>query len=194
MRSPVQLLGFRDKHVCPWWCCFFFDNVLRRALHRPQTILRPYVAPGDTILDVGPGMGYFTIPLARMVGENGRVIAADVQPEMLKFLRKRAERAGVSRRVETHLCRPETLGMDVRVDFILAFWMVHEVPSQESFFKELKSVLKPTGSLLVSEPKIHVSRAMFDKTLETVRALGFSVKEEPKLSLSYSIVLTADEP
>ena len=191
MKSPLHLLGFRDKHVCPWWCCFFFDNVLRRALHSPETILGPYVAPGDTILDVGPGMGYFTIPLARMVGEKGRVIAADVQPEMLRFLRRRAERAGVSHRVETHLCRPEALGIDVRVDFILAFWMVHEVPSQEDFFKELKSVLKPSGSLLVSEPKIHVSRAMFNKTLETVRVLGFSVKEEPKLRLSHSAVLTA---
>jgi len=79
MKDHFRKLFVRDKHVCPWWCCFTFDNFLRKLLHNSEKILQPYVAEGNTILDIGPGMGYFTIPLARMVGEKGKVIAADIQ-------------------------------------------------------------------------------------------------------------------
>ena len=64
-------------HTCPWWLLFTFDNPLRRLVHNPQEILRPYVERGDTVLDVGCGMGSFTLGLAELVGKDGRVIAAD---------------------------------------------------------------------------------------------------------------------
>src|SRR4030067_2381460 len=105
MKNPVITLLFRDKHVCPWWCAYTFDNFLRKLIHDPEEILRPYVAEGNTALDLGPGMGYFSIPLARMVGEIGKVIAADVQPEMLKVLQKRAKKAGVEHRIIPHLSK-----------------------------------------------------------------------------------------
>jgi len=56
-------------------------------------------------------MGYFSIPLARMVGETGKVIAADVQPEMLRALWMRAKRAGVEHQIITHLCEADSLGL-----------------------------------------------------------------------------------
>jgi len=192
MKNPLNNFLFRDAHVCPWWCCFTFDNFLRKLFHNPEKILRPYVAEGNTVLDIGPGMGYFSIPLARMVGEKGKVIAADVQPEMLKALWKRAKKTGVEQQIVTHLCKTDSLGLNTQVDFILAFWMVHEVPTRLAFFKEIKSLLKPSGRFLLSEPILHVNQVMYEKTVETAESVGLVLKEKPKISLSRSALFTVN--
>ena len=190
MRNSLKKLLFHHEHVCPWWCCFTFDNFLRKLFHNSEEILRPYVVAGNTVLDIGPGMGYFSIPLARLVGEMGKVIAADIQPEMLKALRRRAKRAGVEQQVITHLCKEDSLGLDMQFDFVLAFWMVHEVPNQSVFFKEIKSFLKPAGRFLLSEPILHVSQAMYEETVGTAGSVGLVLKEKPKIYLSRSALFT----
>ncbi len=58
----------RSGNVCPWWLCPTFDNPLRRLIHNPDRILAGLVRPGEIALDLGCGMGYFSIPLARLVG------------------------------------------------------------------------------------------------------------------------------
>src|SRR4030042_3774459 len=192
MRNPLKKLLFPHYHVCPWWFCFIFDNFLRKLLHNSEEILRPYVVEGNTILDIGPGMGYFSIPLARIVGKKGKVIAADIQPEMLMALRKRGERAGVEQQIITHLCKADSLGLNRQFDFVLAFWMVHEVPNHLVFFEEIKSLLKPSGKFLLSEPILHVNQAMFEKTVKTAESVGLVLKEKPKIYLSRSALFTVD--
>ena len=66
----------------------------------------------------------------------------------------------------------------------MAFYMVHEVPSAEAFLKEIVSMLKPKGKLLIVEPKIHVSATAFEKTIEVARQAGLSPISEPKISFS----------
>ena len=176
----------RSKHVCPWWLCFTFDNFLRPLFHDPVKMLKGYVREGDTVLDVGPGMGYFTIPMARMVGETGKVIAADVQQRMLTFLESRAKKAGLAQRIEPHLVSQASLGIHEQIDFALAFWMVHEVPDQGRFLGELKSLLKPRGLFLMVEPAMHVSKTMYQETERRAQAAGFALKERPKISMSRS--------
>ena len=192
MRNPLTKLLFHHEHVCPWWCCFTFDNFLRKLLHNSEFILQPYVVEGNSVLDIGPGMGYFSIPLARMVGQRGKVIVADIQPEMLTALRKRAEKAGVKQQIITHLCKADSLGLDMQFDFVLAFWMVHEVPNRLAFFEEIKSLLKPHGKFLLAEPVLHVNQAMFEKTVKTAESAGLVLKEKPKISLSRSALFTAN--
>jgi len=192
MKNPLKELLDRDKHVCPWWCCFTFDNFLRKFFHNPERILRPYIAKGSTVLDIGPGMGYFSIPLARMVGETGKVIAADVQPEMLRALWMRGKRAGVEHQMITHLCKADSLGLHTQVDFVLAFWMVHEVPNPFLFFKEIRSILPLSGKFLLSEPILHVNQAMFEKTVKTAESCGLVLMEKPKISLSRSALFMAN--
>ena len=92
-------------HVCPWRHAYWFDNALRRFVYRIDGMFGPYVKPGMTVMDVGCGMGFNAIGLAKIVGEQGRVIAVDLQPEMLEVLRRRAERAGVAHRIRTHQCQ-----------------------------------------------------------------------------------------
>jgi ubiquinone/menaquinone biosynthesis C-methylase UbiE len=183
---------FHHSHVCPWWMCFTFDNLLRRLVQNPEKAIEPYVHQGDTVLDVGPGMGYFSIPLAKKVGEEGKVFAADVQKEMLQALQKRARRAGVEQRITLHLCKEGSLGLNIKFDFALAFWMVHEVPEQEPFFKEIRSLLKPDGKFLMSEPKIHVNKARFKETVEKAIRAGLMLKSYPDISLSRSALFSAE--
>ena len=179
----------RGRHVCPRSLCFTFDNVLRKLIHNPDKILQPYIKQGDNVLDVGPGMGYFTIPMAKMTGEGGRVIAVDIQEKMLAAINKRAEKGAVEKRITLHLSLPASLGVEGEFDFILAFWMVHEVPDKLRFFGELHSLLKDGGKFLMVEPKIHVSKAKFSQTLQIAQRAGFTAVENPHIPLSMSVLL-----
>jgi ubiquinone/menaquinone biosynthesis C-methylase UbiE len=168
-------------HICPWWGGYFIDNPIRRLLHNPEKILGPYVRPGMTVMDVGCGMGLFSIAMAKMVGDHGLVIAVDLQQKMLDVVRKRAEMHGVANRIRTHRCEANRLGIEVSVDFALAMMMVHEVPDQSRLLDEIHGCLKPGGKLLVAEPKIHVPGKAFAKTVTIAMELGFRPIGEPRV-------------
>jgi len=182
-----------QKIVCPWWLCFTFDNPLRKLLHNPEAILSPYVQPGSTVIDIGPGMGYFSIPLARLVGPTGHVIAIDVQPKMLAALARRARRYGVSERIQTHVASQDSLGNHLKADFVMAFWMVHEVPNQRTFLTEIFGFLKPKGLFLLVEPILHVSKNSFLRTVQSANEIGFVVKDMPNIRISHSALFTRNE-
>jgi ubiquinone/menaquinone biosynthesis C-methylase UbiE len=185
----TDLIFFRNHHLCPRWMCFSFDNGLRRLVQNPDAIMKRYIREGDVVLDVGPGIGFFTIPMARIVGDRGRVIAADIQEAMLIGIQKRAIRAGMQDRIALHLSTADAIGVSGKVNFILAFWMAHEVPNQQNFFTELSSVLKDDGKFLMVEPKLHVSRKQFDVEIETAYQAGFALLENPVIPLSHSAIL-----
>jgi ubiquinone/menaquinone biosynthesis C-methylase UbiE len=189
MGRIFDLIFFRHHHVCPRWLCFTFDNRLRRLLQNPDEIMKSFIKDGDIVLDVGPGIGFFTIPMARIVGERGLIIAADIQEEMLAAIKKRAIRAGVQDRIKLQPVSGDLAVVGTRVDFILAFWMAHEVPDQKQFFAQLHSLLKEGGRFLLVEPKIHVSRKQFNALVQEATAAGFQVVDSPAISLSLAILL-----
>lgn len=181
------------KHVCPWWLCFTFDNPLRKIIHDPVKILSPYVHQGGTAIDIGPGMGYFSIPMAEFVGSTGCVIAIDIQQKMLSALMERAKNKGVAEIIKTHLAGPDSIGFHEKADFILAFWMAHEVPNQQRFFSEIRDLMKPEGFFLLVEPVIHVSKKNFSQAIETAKEVGFAIKESPKIRMSRSALFTCSK-
>jgi len=182
------------SHVCPWRHAYLFDNVLRRILHDPNKILQAYVRPAMTVLDIGCGMGFFSIGMARLVGSHGRVIAVDLQHEMLAVLRKRAARSGVEARIQTQACAPDDLGVTSPIDFALAFWMIHEVPNPTKLFQQIKTLLKPHGHFLVTEPKFHVSSEDFHETLALAKAVGWRSAGDAPIRLSRSALLRVPKP
>ena len=184
MSKIGDLFFFRKHHVCPRWLCFTFDNGIRRWIQNPDQIVKAYVREGDTVVDVGPGIGFFTIPMARLVGDRGQVIAVDIQEEMLAAISQRALRAGVAHRIRPQLASPVSLNVTAMADFILAFWMAHEVPHQEKFFAQLYAILKADGKFLLAEPKLHVSRPQFDAAVGAARKAGFRLLDCPSVSLS----------
>jgi SAM-dependent methyltransferase len=179
-------------HVCPWWLGYFLASPLRRLLEDPAAILAPHVREGMTILEPGPGMGFFTLELARRVGPSGRVIAVDIQPRMLEGLKRRARKAGLLERIDARLAEPASLkldGLSGAVDFALAFAVVHELPEAAAFFAEVAQALKPEGCVLFAEPAGHVSDKRFEAELQAAGQAGLHPVSRPPIRRSHAALL-----
>lgn len=142
------------------------------------------------VLDVGCGAGFATLGMARLVGDQGQVIAVDVQPQMLAKVAKRSDHAGLGHRIKTHLSHAAGLGVEGQFDFVNAFYMVHEVPDIENFLRQIHACLRPDGHFLIVEPKFHVSLNKFNAMLQLIDKVGFKEVERLKLLASYAVVLT----
>jgi ubiquinone/menaquinone biosynthesis C-methylase UbiE len=178
----------RKKRVCPVEISGSLDNKLRKWVQNPRKILGHYIKEGMTVLDLGCGPGFFSIDIARMVGKSGRVIASDLQEGMLRKLKEKIQGTALEGRVILHKCEQNRIGWNDKIDFVLAFYVVHEIPNQGEFFKELESIVKTNGQVLVVEPPFHVSKSAFAKTVRKARDAGFKVEEGPKVILSKAVM------
>ena len=166
--------------VCPWWLGYLLISPLRKLLQNPEKIIAPLVHEGMTVVEIGPGMGFFTLEIAKKVAASGRVIAIDIQPKMLEQLEQRAEKAGVRQRIEPRLASSDSLGMtDLAevVDLVFAYAVVHELPDDRAFFREAFGVLKRNAVLFLAEPGRHVSEECFNAELQKARVEGFEIVE-----------------
>ena len=160
--------------TCPWWLTWTFDNPVRRLVHDPHKLLEPYVVEGSRVADLGCGMGYFTVEMARLVGPAGEVQAVDVQPQQLRAAERRCRRAGVADRVRFVEATAGSLGLSGPVDFVLAFWMVHEVGDHAALFEQLRAATEPGSRVLVAEPMFHVAREEVEAQMALATAHGFA--------------------
>ena len=145
-----------------------------------------------TVLEPAPGMGFFTLELARLVGPTGRVVAVDIQPRMLSRLKARAARVGLLDRIETRVATPTIMGitnLSGTIEFTLAFALVHEVPAAGTFFAEGAMASKPGAGLLFAEPAGHVTTANFETELETALHAGFELVGRPAIHHSHAALL-----
>jgi len=177
------------NRVCPVEIAGSLDNKMRRWLQDPRKILRPHIGEGMTVLDLGCGPGFFSVDIAQMVGKSGRVIAADLQEGMLRKLRDKIQGTELEERITLHKCEENHIGLSEDVDFILAFYVVHEVPDQGGLFHEMKSILKQNGRVFIVEPPFHVSKTAFEETIRKARDAGFTPVERPKVFLSKTVIL-----
>ena len=178
------------KHrVCPVEKAGMLDFTLRKWFQDPRKILRPYVQEGMTALDLGCGPGFFTMEMARLVGKTGKVIAADLQEGMLAIVRKKIQKSDLTDIVKLHLSRPEGIGLAEKCDFILIFYMLHEVPDPVKFLREIRSLLKPEGRVLIVEPKWHVTQNDFQESIGLMKQAGLDVLAEPRIRFSRTVVL-----
>ncbi|MGE5205922.1 MAG: class I SAM-dependent methyltransferase [Chlamydiota bacterium] len=178
--------------VCPWWLGYFLISPLRRLQLNPDKVLSPFVREGMTVLEPGPGMGFFTVPLAQLAGSSGRVVALDVQPKMIAKLKRRLAKAGLQQRVDTRLVTADSLGINDlagKVDFTLAFAMVHEMPSPGQFFSEAAAASRPGARLLLVEPAGHVKPEEFEAELREAAQAGFKLLDRPHIRHSQAALL-----
>jgi len=177
------------KRVCPVERAGHLDNRIRRWLQNPHKILRPYIKEGITVLDLGCGPGFFSIDMAQMVGKSGQVIASDLQEGMLQKVKDKIKGTELEERITLHKCEENKIGVSEHVDFVLLFYMVHEVPNKEEFFKEIGTILNPNGQVLIVEPPFHVSKSAFEETVRKAKDLGFIDVEGPKVLFSKTVIL-----
>ena len=179
-----------EHHICPWWLAYTFDNPLRRLIHNPRKIFSDYVQEGMTVVDIGCGMGYFSLGLAELVGDEGQVIGVDLQQEMLDITLKRATKKGLEHRINLNRAAPTSIGITKPVDFVLAFWMVHETPDPEKLFAEIATILKPAGKIIYTEPAFHVSEKQYQQILSAAQKSGLYKSQDLKITMSRGALLS----
>ena len=180
LRKIGRLFIAMSSHTCPWWLGYLLASPVRRLFENPTARLAPYVREGMLVLEPGPGMGFFTLEMARLVGLGGRVVAVDLQENMVAALRRRAQRAGLADRIDARCCSPDDLGIgDLagRVDLAVLFHMLHEVSDQSRFLQAIHKALKPGGGVLIVEPRGHVSAEAFQASLAGAKTIGFEIAE-----------------
>lgn len=175
--------------ICPVEKAGGLDNNIRKWIQNPNKILKPYINPGMTVLDLGCGPGVFTLEIASLLAGSGKVIAADVQAGMLDKVRQKLQNKTIRQTITLHQCAPHSIQLTEPVDFILAFYVIHEVPNQNHLFSEIKAILKNNGSLLIIEPKFHVSKLAFDAMVEKLQQVGFKIVDKPHIRFSRTVLL-----
>jgi ubiquinone/menaquinone biosynthesis C-methylase UbiE len=168
----------------------WLSTPMRKVINNPKRILRGLVGAGETVVDLGCGPGFFTLPLAHLVGDAGCVIAVDVQEAMLKKLCLRAEKAGLAQRIRPHRSSADAIGALEPADFVLAFYMLHEVSEKARFLREVHDILKEGGRFLLVEPIGHVSKVEYRQTVETAKQAGLVPISVPRVAFSRATLFT----
>jgi SAM-dependent methyltransferase len=163
----------------------------------PEPILRAAgVAPGQTVVDLGAGPGFFTLPAARLVGDAGRVYAVDVQAPLLEICLRRAKEAGLSgietvHSQETHIPLPDAIA-----DRVLIFAVLHEADDQTALLREAARLLRPAGEVVILDwhkiegtPGPPLDHRIGQDELTTLAApLGLHPLPTPPISEDYYLV------
>ena len=175
---PLKLIfrlldRFGMSFPCPASVGWLVDNPIRRRYTQP-ILSRIGIHPGETVLELGPGPGLFTIEAARRVGPSGRLIVVDIQPEMIAQVEQRVREAGLTN-VETHVASAYDLPIrDERVDRAFLVTVLPEIPNYHRALRELNRVLKSGGLLSISEDFLDPDYAFPFETVQQVEEAGFT--------------------
>lgn len=180
-----------EVFVAKWYHLLIYPDWFRRLHQRPRNFLGELVKPGMIVADIGCGLGFYTTEMACMVGEKGRVLAVDFQPEMLPFTQRKVRKAAVSERVETVQCRQDDIAVTGRFDFVLSMWVSHEVADRDRFFRQIRSLLKPDGRFLLAEPKFHVRKVLYKAICDDAEGAGLKRISEPRVGGSRAALFVA---
>ena len=168
------------------------DSKFRRLLHNPNKILKPFIRKNMTVLDVGCGPGVFSVEIAKLMEGTGKIISADMQEGMLEIIRNKIRGTPFENRFVLHKCQPDRVGVSEKLDFVLMFYMVHEVPDRNSLFAEILPLINRDGLLMIAEPSL-VSKKAFSAMINSVKEYGFSEECGIKISFGRGIVLKRTE-
>jgi ubiquinone/menaquinone biosynthesis C-methylase UbiE len=199
---PGVYMGRQIADVMSWEGVDWLFRETRVDEEQPEKMLEALkIARGATVADVGAGAGYHSIRLAKRVGPTGRVLASDVQPEMLRMLQSNAKTAGVSNVKLIRATQTETKLPEGEVDLILMVDVYHECTDPEATLQGLWKALKPKGRLVLVEfrgedetvPIKPEHKMTLDQVKKEVEPQGFSFKESLEF-LPWQHVIIFEKP
>ena len=140
--------GLHASRFAFWMITLMHDNPLLPIFKDPYRLLKAAgLKPGQKVLEVGCGPGFFTIPAANIVGDEGLVYAVDVHPRAIERVQKKIEGKGI-RNVIPMLANASHTGLpEGSIDLAFMFGLPHIVGGQESLLSEMRRILKPGGIL-----------------------------------------------
>jgi ubiquinone/menaquinone biosynthesis C-methylase UbiE len=151
-QPPGTYMGRRIADVMSFQGAEWLVRPTREEEEHPEAMLDALKIPeGATVADVGAGVGYTSMRIARRVGPTGTVLATDLQPEMLEMLAANAREAGVTNVKPLLATSTNTRLPDGKVDLVLMVDVYHECPDPEATLKGLRKALKPGGRLVLVE-------------------------------------------
>ena len=164
----------------------WLERTERESTQQPERVLDELaIKPGSTVADIGAGTGYFSLRLAQRVGPQGRVLATDIQPQMLAMLSDKMRAANIAN-IEPLLCTPTDAKLpENTLDLALMVDVYHELAYPEETLGQIRRALKPDGRLVLIEyrgedPNIPI-KPEHKTTLVQIRSeiepLGFRVKD-----------------
>jgi ubiquinone/menaquinone biosynthesis C-methylase UbiE len=186
-----RLWSNRRALPCPYWLSWLveLDNPMFRNNRAAAIIANLGLKPGMTVLDVGCGPGRVAIPIAKTLGPQGRVVCLDIQAEMLKRARAKAQEAGlenlVFRQVNIGGGLPEAEAFDRAV----AATVLGEIPDKAAALEEIFKALKPCGVLAVTEVIADPHFQLRSSVARLAGAAGFRELRRTGGSLSYTLYL-----
>jgi ubiquinone/menaquinone biosynthesis C-methylase UbiE len=174
----------KNPSAYPYGLSFLLESP-RPFITRPRLreILAP--GPGERVLEVGPGTGYYALHVARWLEPGGTLEVLDVQQEMLDHTTRRARELGISNIVPTRADARELPYPDVTFDAAYMNFVLGEVPDQEKALRELRRVLRPGGRLVVGEAFPDPHMVTFDKLRARAEAAGLRFERRLGGSLGY---------
>jgi ubiquinone/menaquinone biosynthesis C-methylase UbiE len=188
---PLKLISrlasrFGHSSPCPASLSWLVDNPLRRRYMRP-VLDRIGIRPGEWVLELGPGPGAFTVDAAQRVGSEGRLIAVDIQPEMITQVEQRVREAGLTQ-VEAHIASAHALPLDDgSVDRAFLITVLPEIPNPPRALAELHRVLRPDGVLSITEEFYDPDYLFLPETIRLVEGAGFRFEERFGNVLVYTV-------
>jgi len=202
-RDPAGFyMGRQIADVMSWEGAQWLFRETRIEEEQPEKMLDALKIPrGATVADVGAGVGYHSIRLARRVGPKGTVLATDVQPQMLQMLKENARAARVTNIQPLRATQTDTKLPDAKVDLILMVDVYHECSDPETILTGLYKALKPSGRLVLVEfrgedPEVPI-KPEHKMTLQQVRLelepQGFVFKESLEF-LPWQHVIIFEKP
>jgi SAM-dependent methyltransferase len=193
----IYVVGwFRDRYSgrgpMPYSERWILHAPLRRLIHPVRPMLGRFgVRPGVTVLELGPGNGYFSIEAARLLGGSGRLVCLDIQPPMLTDLRGRLAAAGVTN-AHPVLGDAHHLPLaDASVDVAFLVTVLGEIPDRPQALAELRRVLKPGGTLSITEHLTDPDYQLEDTVRDVCRACGFTPGEHQRRFLGFTMNFAA---
>jgi SAM-dependent methyltransferase len=167
-------------------------NPMRALLQPVAPAVRAFqLRPGDTVLEIGPGPGYFTVEAGRTVGAAGRIVCLDVQPGMIATLRGRLDARGVD---NARLLVGDAMALplaDHCVDRAFLVTVIGEIPDRPRALIELRRVMKPGGVLSIMEGMNDCDYQLEDSLRDLCRASGFSEIDHQRRRLGYVMCFAA---
>ena len=184
--TTTTTLSTQSNHKpyrCPYWIAWLLASPLRRLGEDLSRLAAAAARPGDRVLELGPGLGFYTLPLARRVGPDGKVIAIDAQQVMLDTLALRCQKAGINERIEL-LCGGDPLtpgGLEGSIDVAFLVNVVHETRDPATLFFDIAKVLRPGGTVYLREPSGQCASSLFEQELVWARNAGLSVVSQRRM-------------